>query len=196
MEVSTETKVNSFYAIISGLFRYEKKEIDEKNLFSNFFHWTNRINGGDYTSEFNYLKHSYYDCYLNNIYPEIRQNISQTSQLNNEFLSHLTLKDCLTKPKKFKSFKIQQGDKSNINFDIEYIDLYLFPNEIGIFSFKCKLNQDKEITIGEISGFINSIRQLNSIIELPETNNTITVKDFIEQYIFQKININLAIDLL
>ncbi|MBA7582020.1 hypothetical protein ES708_23939 [subsurface metagenome] len=67
MEVNTNTPVNSFYTIVTGLFRFAQNKLDEEGLWKNFTNWRNRINRGDYEATFNYLNHSYYDCYLNNI---------------------------------------------------------------------------------------------------------------------------------
>ena len=61
-------KINSSYIILSGFFNYKEESID-KDLFSNdFIEWQNRIFEGDYKSTFQYLKSSYYDNYLNNIF--------------------------------------------------------------------------------------------------------------------------------
>jgi len=44
MEVNTNTPVNSFYTIVTGLFRFEQKRLDEEGLWKNFINWRNRIN--------------------------------------------------------------------------------------------------------------------------------------------------------
>jgi len=97
MEVNANTPINSFYTIVSGLFRFEQKSMDEEGLWKNFTNWRERIDGGNYEPTFNYLNHSYYDSYLNNIFPEIRFDESQLNKFHPKILNHLTLKDCLEK---------------------------------------------------------------------------------------------------
>ncbi|MBA7553992.1 hypothetical protein ES705_46602 [subsurface metagenome] len=95
MEVNTNTPVNSFYTIVTGLFRFAQNKLDEEGLWKNFTNWRNRINRGDYEATFNYLNHSYYDSYLNNIFPEIRFDESQLQKFHPRILNHITLKSCL-----------------------------------------------------------------------------------------------------
>ncbi len=188
MEVNANTPINSFYTIVSGLFRFEQKNMDKKGLWESFTNWRERINGGDYEPTFNYLNHSYYDSYLNNIFPEIRFDESQLNKFHPKILNHLTLKDCLEKREYLKNIDIKINDKQFIKFNIEYVDLYLFPHEIGIFSIKVSIQHSKSITIGIVSDFLNKIRQLNSQVSLFDNMNFISIKEFLSNHILRHLH--------
>jgi len=163
LELSNKTSVNSFYTIASGLFQYNAKEIIESKLWSQYFNWRNRINGGDYKSTFDYLNHSYYDSYLNNIFPEIRFDEDQLHSLDSHVLNHLTHKKCLD-ASYLGDLSVKAGRESSIAFKIEYIDLYLFPHDIGIFNIKISLANEKAINLGDVSSLLNQVRNLNAEI--------------------------------
>ncbi|MCK4345431.1 MAG: hypothetical protein KAX05_09105 [Bacteroidales bacterium] len=182
MEVNTNTPVNSFYTIVTGLFRFEQKKLDEEGLWKNFTNWRDRINGGDYEGAFNYLNHSYYDSYLNNIFPEIRFDESQLQKFHPRILNHITLKSCLSDKEHLKNLTLKINKNQSIKFDIEYIDLYLFPFEIGVFSFKTIIKEEK-ITLGLISDFLNKIRHLDTLISLENKGKYISLKDFLKNQI-------------
>lgn len=189
MEVNTNTPINSFYTIVSGLFRFEQKRVDEKGLWESFTNWRERINGGDYEPTFNYLNHSYYDSYLNNIFPEIRFDESQLNKFHPKILNHLTLKDCLENKEYLKNMDLKINNDRFIKFNIEYVDLYLFPQEIGIFSIKVSIQYSKSMTVGIVSDFLNKIRHLNSQVSLFNNENFISVKEFLENHILRHLHL-------
>ncbi len=188
MEVNTNTPINSFYTIVSGLFRFDQKSMDEEGLWESFTNWRDRINGGDYETTFNYLNHSYYDSYLNNIFPEIRFNESQLQKFHPRILNHITLKDCLSEKKYLKDLELKIKENQSIKFDIEYIDLYLFPFEIGIFSFKTIIKEEK-LTLGLVSDFLNKIRHLDTLISLEDKGEYISLNDFMRNQILGDLNL-------
>jgi hypothetical protein len=182
--ITENTKINSFYAIICGLFEYDIAQIDENKLWKHFFHWQNRINGGKYQATFEYFNNSYYDGYLNNIFPEIRHDKSSPTSLNVNYLNHLTQKQ-FTTTKTIANLSIQDG--KTLTATIDFADIYLFPNGIGLFSVKFRF-ENPDYNLGNVSDFINHIRQLQSSIKINETKYDI--KTFISQTILQPLNIN------
>lgn len=188
MEITNSTKANSFYVIITGLFRYNSKTINENQLFNDYYVWKNRIFDGNYNTTFDYLNHCYYDSYLSNIFPEIRHDHSPIDKLNFAFLNHLTLKKCRELPELFKNLSLKIGDKT-ILFNIDFIDLYLFPNEIGMFSIKFNFSNPEFLNLSTISDFLNRIRSLSTEISFNE-NSTISLKSFAETQILNSIEQN------
>ncbi|PLX11350.1 MAG: hypothetical protein C0594_03740 [Marinilabiliales bacterium] len=185
MQITKDTKTNSFYVIVTGLFRYNKNTVDEKMLFNDYHQWKHRIFNGNYQSTFDYLNHSYYDSYLSNTFPEIRHDHSPTDHLNPRVLNHLTLKKCQEKPEAFQNFALFNREEK-IPFSIEFIDLYLFPFQIGMFSLKLHINQDKS-TLGEISDFLNSIRHLSAKIQHSESKEC-SLKEYVEAHILHPLD--------
>ena len=189
MDINANTPINSFYTIVSGLFRFEQKSMDEEGLWKSFINWRERINGGDYEPTFNYLNNSYYDSYLNNIFPEIRFDESQLNKFHPKILNHLTLKDCLENKEYLKNIDLKINNDQNIRFDIEYVDLYLFPHSIGIFSIKVSIKYNKSMTVGIVSDFLNKIRHLNSQVSLFSNKDFISVKEFLSNHILQHLHL-------
>lgn len=176
-------KINSHYTIITGLFKYQAENINKPKLWETYTHWQNRINGGDFKASFAYFNTSYYDGYLNNIFPEIRHDKSGRDNLDFNFLNHITVKSLIKEPKKVDLIIFKDNTVSCL---MEFADLYLFPNGIGIFSIKVKLN-DKNDEISTASDFINKIRQLNSSLII--NNKVTTVKDFINEFLLKPLNL-------
>ncbi|MCK4662908.1 MAG: hypothetical protein KAT68_08590 [Bacteroidales bacterium] len=183
MEFSKETQANSFYVILSGLLRFDEFKIDEKGLWNDFTIWRNRINKGDYKFTFNYLNHSYYDGYLNNIFPEIRYSEEKLGVFHKDILNHLTSKKYLLDK---KSILIDLGNDNSIESKIDHIDLYLFPHDICIFSIKLYIDNPDYLTLGYISDFINKIRNLSSQIYFD--NSTLSLQEFIEKEVIYNLN--------
>ena len=108
-KISQATEINSFYVILSGLFRFDKSKIDQKDIGDRYTGWKKRIFGGDYKNTFDYLNHSYYDSYLNNIFPEVRFAESASGQLNFKILNHLTLLSVFSVLYDFSEWVIKMG---------------------------------------------------------------------------------------
>jgi len=141
-KISISTEINSFYVIVSGLFRFNEKAVDEKKLQEHYCNWRHRIFNGNYAATFKYINQRYYDSYLNNIFPEIRYRESDTDHFNPKILNHLTRRECLENQEYLKGLKLPVNDETTIQCGIEHIDLYLFPHEIGIFSLKFFLEKE------------------------------------------------------
>ena len=122
MNISDKTPVSSFYTIATGLFKYNSRDVDEAKLWQMYVNWRKRINGGDYQSTFDYLNHSYYDSYLNNIFPEIRFDEAQLHSIDSRVLNHLSHKNCLDETY-LSDLTMNIGKEQMVNFQIEYIDL-------------------------------------------------------------------------
>lgn len=186
MDISNKTKINSFYTIATGLFRYNSADVDEAKLWKQYVNWRKRINGGDYQSTFDYLNHSYYDSYLNNIFPEIRFDEEQLHSIDSRVLNHLSHKNCLDESY-LSELSLKIGAEKQINFQIEYIDLYLFPHDIGIFTMKLSLIGEQN-TLGDVSSFLFQIRNLNA--EISEKNKpSIHMKELIRREALDPLNV-------
>jgi hypothetical protein len=166
------------------LFEYDISQINENKLWQKYFHWQNRINGGDFKATFDYFNSSYYDGYLNNIFPEIRHDKSGRNNLDPRYLNHLTLKQ-FTENQIYIDLLI--NPEKTLTAKIDFADIYLFPNGIGIFSVKFKFT-DSDYNLGDVSDFINRIRQLQSSIKINKSEYSIAT--FINQTILQPLNIN------
>lgn len=177
MTINEKSKLNSSYIIITGLLKFEEKSVDLKCLKDNYVHWKERIFDGDYEGTVKHLNNSYYDSYLNNIFPEIN-NSEKFKVFSKDSLNHLTHKDFIDSNQKY-SVKIDE--KENVEFSIDFADLFLFPHEIGIFSIKLLLNDEAFLNIGSVSGFINQIRKLDTILDIE--GKQLSLKQFIESRI-------------
>ena len=180
--ISEKTETNSSYIIISGLFKYNISEINRTELWQEYFHWQNRINGGKYKASFDYFNSSYYDGYLNNIFPEIRHDKSDRNNINPNYLNHLTNKEYINNT--INADLIINAENS-IKCILDFADIYLFPNKIGVFTIKFSLS--KSLDLGSISDFINKIRQLNSILKINDTETSLN--NFIDKNILSPLNI-------
>lgn len=180
MDYSRSTKANSFYTIVIGLLRFNDNIIDVQGLWNDFAIWRERINKGNYQSTFNYLNNSYYDGYLNNIFPEIRYSEEKLGVFHKDILNHLTSKKFLQE----KSIvKVDVGKEKFIESKIDYIDLFLFPHNICLFSIKFYIDNHKNLTLGHISDFTNRIRNLQCKIEFE--GQTINLQNFIESQVIK-----------
>lgn len=176
-------QTNSNYTVLCGLFKYKAEKIDNAQLWNNFTHWKHRINGGDYSGTFNYFNTSYYDGYLNNIFPEIRHDKSGTDNLDLNFLNHLTKKSFIEKSTKIQ---IPVTNEKAIECNLDFADIFLFPRGIGIFAIKISPSENG-LSIEEVSSIINKTRQLTTTIVLE--NDKILIKDFINQKILKPLNL-------
>ena len=61
-KIRPDSKVNTFYVIMSGLFTYTQNRVEKELLLEQYIPWKNRINGGDYEGTYHYLKNSYEKC--------------------------------------------------------------------------------------------------------------------------------------
>jgi len=170
--IKHDIKINYFYTIITGIFKYSKNALIEGKLPSGYCNWKHRINMGDYEKTFEHLDKNYYDSYIINMYPEIKQK-SDTFKPT-IFLNHLTKKELIEAP---LPYSINITD-SEINGVIPYIDIFLFPNEIGLFSIKFEITDKEKLTIESISAFTKMIRQPDTVICIADREMDIT--QFIE----------------
>ncbi|MBU0486753.1 MAG: SpoIIE family protein phosphatase [Bacteroidetes bacterium] len=159
--------VNDFSVILTGLFTYNAKEIQYEKLEQEFVPWQHRIFDGDYKGTFQYLSVSYYESYLRSIFPEINAEYDAESVRQGKHLVHLTSKALVGKP--------LNGDlllvAGKTAFRIEFADLYLFPQGVGLFSLKLLI--DHGSTLEEISSLLNKIRLLSTKIEIDQQESTI-----------------------
>ncbi len=187
--ISPSTEINSFYVIISGLFRYDIHRIDQKVLAEQYTSWRHRIFSGDHKKTFEYLKQSYYDSYLNNILPEVRYGESTPGRLNPKILNHLTLQEYLNNQDFLKGAGMVINKDTVLPFGVEYADLFLFPHDIGIFSLKISLDDPAGLNLGTVSDFLNKVRNLDAQIQYPDSETYISVKEFLKQNFLNGLNL-------
>jgi hypothetical protein len=183
--ITSTTEAKEFYVILSGYFVYESDAIDDSRLAEQFESWKHRINKGAYQSTLDYLNQSYYGGYKNIMLPDILH--EYTGRIKAGRLQHLTLKreGCTIFE---RTFSLVTNRKEEINFTVEYADIFLFPGAIGMFSFKLLLTNESP-DLGNISSFLSGIRQLNSSIRSSEEDEEKTVQNFVEQYALAALNI-------
>jgi uncharacterized membrane protein YidH (DUF202 family) len=182
-------QLNSSYIILCGVFKYQYSALNKKQLFEDYAPWQNRIFNGEYQNTFEYLKKTYYDNYLDNIFPETRNNKINSNNLSLNQLNHYSLKECFpnTKDKRFKELAIhtKEGD---LKFSFDFIDLYLFPLNIGMFAIKTEL-AGENIDINQLSAFSNAIRFLNTELHFSDKQHVL-FKDLIQKEILNPIGIS------
>ena len=171
----------------SGLLRFDYTKINWQTLKKRFVSWEERINNGDCKATFNYLNHSYYDGYLNNILPEVRYEWLKKSVANRNFLNHLTMRVFADSESQDHEWFLHIHDGKNIPFRIEYIDLYLFPHEIAVFSLKLIFTSEYDLNLGSVSDFTNKVRYLQSKISSNKTGIT-TIGNFVKETVIAPLN--------
>ncbi|RLD60220.1 MAG: hypothetical protein DRJ05_05065 [Bacteroidetes bacterium] len=176
------TTINNFYIIITGIFKYDKNALIKDGLPKGYCNWKHRINKGDYKNTFEHLDRNYYDSYIINVLPEVRQEVEAFK--NPELLNHLTKEDLIKSPIPF-SFNIPNLD---IKGQIPFIDVFLFPNEIGLFSIKFEFIEQGQLTIENISAFTKRIRQPETVIRIE--GKELNVSKFIETEIIANLPVN------
>lgn len=180
-------RIASAYCILSGLFRFDHSELDGEKLLSHYVPWSDRLNHGNPEPFFIHLKSVYYDSFLKNIFPEV-SNREQSDTFSTKQLNHLTLKRCLEPD---NPLQITLPDEEKLN--VPFIDLYLFPSGIGIFSMKLNLNDLREISIDKITRFIFNIRQLDTIMHCDSKERK--MKQFIAEIILPGLKLPADFDL-
>jgi len=179
-----KSEVNSFYVILSGLFVYDAKTTDSAKFNRVFEPWKKRIENGNYESTYDYLKNSYYDGYLNNMFPEIRHGDQIYDPQNNDFLNHYTLNQSLLSG--LREIRVP-AKEIEIPLVVDYIDVFVFPYDIGIFSMKIRVDEDKELSLGLISDLLNMLRALQ--VKFQVGDNATTMKDFISDHILSAFSL-------
>jgi len=179
-----QLNINDSYIIFSGLFRFNANNIDKKRLFSSYTSWKHRVFDGNYKATFGFLRQCYYDTYLINSFPEIVNDNAETI-FNKHTLNHYTHKDYLEKSKNH-SYKINCLNGKEYDFKIDFADIYLFPYNIGIISFKCILNNN--YNCDDISNFIYNCRFLDAKITEKNSNISLTIEDLISKTFLKNVN--------
>ena len=174
--------INSFYTIITGIFKFSNKTYLKRGLPKAYSNWKHRINNGDYNSTFEHLNKNYYDSYISNVTPEIwgETKINNSSGL----LNHLTKHELIKSPLHFDLNILD----TKINGQIPFIDVFLFPNEIGLFSIKFEITAQEQLTIENISEFIRNIRQPESVISI--AGRELNITELIETEILAGLPVN------
>jgi hypothetical protein len=126
--------------------------------------WTTRLDQPQ--SFLQYLKKSYYKNFLANVAPE--------TSPQNATNAHFTVTSFRDSPR--EATIVTQG--KTIGLHIPYVDIFLFPDNVGIFSFRTNLNE-RDASYEIISSLINHLRQPLATIRFG--SNELTVSEFIKQ---------------
>jgi len=186
-----DTNVNSFYTVITGFFEYDISKIDEGDLFGEFVDWRKRINFNKDDYPYNqdggflsFIEKAYYQGFKDNMFSEadMKRNILLKGKLN-----HLTQKNILNKR---QQFVIEKG-QNILQVSVDFFDLYLFPEGVGLFSIKLTLLSS--MNLFNISDLLIKVRDVNCKLRtnlaeereeanLPEGVNS-TLIDIINSYL-------------
>lgn len=173
--------------IFTGLFRYKEELVDNDEVYRHYVHWRERINNGDYKTTLNHLNSNYYDSYVNNIFPEINFEKEVVAALSNERLNHLTLKEAIHSDK-FKNVRLKIREGYEVVFHISFIDMYHFPQQIGMFTFRADFAEKDKVSFSLVSDFINKMRSLSAELIL-NNGEKLTVRQLAEKYILRGLRV-------
>jgi hypothetical protein len=180
MEKTTEQlKARSFYTIITGFFEFNPAFLHWDNLKKEFDIWTSRIKKDDLQSFVSHLNSNYYDNYLSICYPAG----TELKTTDTRHLIHLTKRDLIDKT---LEFSVNTGNEW-VRGHIEWIDLYLFPGGIGIFSAKLGIREPQDLNLSLIAGFIKSIKSPATEIEM--NGQKTTMNDFFEKQVLGNLKL-------
>jgi len=177
--ITNETRCNSFYTILTGLFYYQPEKVDINAVNDILLPWKSRIDGGNFKDTFDYLNGSYYDSYVANIFPEARKDYNEKSHFNKTILNHYTLKKCVNEAGNFRSSAVIVNENHEFPVEIDFVDVYLFPHNMGIFSVKLSITQNEYLTLGKVSDFLNKARMLQTAFRID--GKQLTIKEFLSE---------------
>lgn len=172
--------INNFFINISGIFKYDINQINNSQLVNDFCIWSKRINNEDYKKICQHIENKYYDSYIHNAFPEMK-NDQETTLYKSSNLTHLTKKTIIDDSKKF-SLNIKDNILQGI---IPYIDIFLFPGSIGIFSIRFEITVPEILKLQLIAEFTKQIRNPDIVIKIQ--NEQQTLKQFVEKEILNNI---------
>jgi len=181
--MNSSIHITTSSTLIIGIFKYNRRMIDPGLLKHEWAMWKARINAGEHHETFRHLDQNYYDSYLTNMFPEVRKEEMIQGEYDPSLLYHFT-----------KKLLIGESLSYSLNLNttvfegtIPYLDIYLFPNEIGLFTLKFEMDVPTP-ALNDLSLFIKTVRQPESSIEIG--GESINLKTFIEKNILT----NLAVD--
>lgn len=189
-----KTKRNYIY--LSGFFNYNEvvfSKLSSKTL-GNYFEPHFFKLPYNYSKDLmnNYLPNYFYSNFRNIIFPELK--LTSFLFSNTEYPP---MGQVIDKIRLLKLTKLSKRDVNNsvisivpkeqkIDFCINSVDYYFFPNSSGIFSIKIILSDD-QTNLNTISDFLNSIRNLDSKIQL-QNKKKLTMKEYINSKILFTID--------
>lgn len=190
--ISNDTQCNSFYVIVSGLFRYDAGKINDAVLKETLLPWRFREPGGNSKMTWDHLYSSYYDSYINNVFPEIRKDYKESLSYNGSVLNHFTFRKVIDHPEAFRSSQLIIKPDHEAETEIQFIDIYLFPKNMGVFSVKLAVTRPESLTLGRVSDVLNRARMLNAQFRIE--NQLCTLMDYLGREVmkFSTVPVNLA----
>lgn len=147
-----QTKPTSAYTIFCGVKEYDESILDtiENNSYD-FKKWEIHDNPFNEPSEqvIRNFNNFYYESFINSIFPDFKNSDKRYFD-----------SDRASKTKRFtkridKNFTIERSKNEKYSVRIEYLDLFIFPENIAIYSFKCILTDH---TFDQITFLNNYIR--------------------------------------
>ena len=205
-----QLKITRHYIIFTGFFKYNKSILQTKHLskMSSFYQpWFTRLNTQNINDFFNYQKAIFYNSFNNICFPEhefignIPEYIKKNKESNKNICLDLFYSDLNKKHEKLlhltkvhlnpeTKYSIKQKSK-DIAFNVDYADIYLYPKEEGIFSFKVSVNEPNNLS--DISNLLNTLRNLDNSVFI-DLKNEVIIKDWINDLFFVETeNLDLSI---
>lgn len=147
--------IDKNYIILCGYFNYDQKYLNCKTFKDNYKPWHERLGVDKIDGYYRFLSTYYYPTFLNVAFPE---NSSQSLSNN---CNHFTL-NMESKP----DYKVADKNGRFSCFNLDYVDIYFFPENIGIFAIKTILQPkgDSVVTAEELSDYLYLIRNETSSI--------------------------------
>jgi len=178
--------VNSFSLTICGMFRYDKAAFYSRNDIENYFvPWQHRLSERQREPTRKHLLNSYYDSFLSNMYPEVLHAEMFNSASRANVLNHFTDKQLIEKPTDYEAIHCELQDRlSDFSMKFSYIDVYLFPEQTGVFSINIVLEGKPDLA--QISNCMYLIRQPSVLLCINGEHKPLY--NFIEDEIIKPIN--------
>lgn len=178
-KIYDQFKINSYYTIITGIFEFDSKEIENADISQKYVTWQNRLD--DKTAEeFNqHIRNNYYENFISAVYPEITHNRKN----HQNKITHLTNKNLVEN--KLTITTVLNGKE--FNGVIDFVDVYLCPGGVGIFSCKIRPLEMENISISMIPEIVKSIKSINKNVII--NSEQYSLCDFFEQTILKSLMI-------
>ncbi len=152
----SDQKAGKAYTIFCGVCEYDEESLKFLKQAGDhgFQSWNFHINSGDLSQEqiLRIFSDYYYESYINCIFPEFKK--KDKSFYNPSFANHthrLSKKLGIT-----EQISVRDGEKMlEHELAIDYLDVFLFPGDIAIYSFRCDFTG---VSYHDISLLVNHIR--------------------------------------
>lgn len=146
--------IASNYTILCGFFSYDSKTVSKPEFLDRFKPWEDRIPHDSILSYNRFISSYYYPTFVKTAFPD-----ASSSHIKSGF--HWTLTD----PPETR-YTISCDEVCSCSFKIEYVDLFLYPEQIGVFALKTVItpSSDRSITIQDVSNLHFLLRSDRAVI--------------------------------